>query len=271
MLSYLIPKGCRTFRGGPVRCRITGKRLVPHHANKRGIRYRHYVSAALITAADRPDGSSWRLPATELERTVRALIRLTLQDQTAVVRASQEAGIDTKHIPTILDRAQQRGIRLDDETEFPQQIIDRVTLQSDGIALTLRLVDGLPNDVEPLFVTRHHHAEMKRRGQEMRIVIDSPGEIGRAADPVLVKSVARGHRWFDELVSGRAPSLEALAAREGIKPRYMSRLMRMALLAPEIVQAIVSGRQPVELTADVLTYPDLPIEWAAQKAHLGFQ
>jgi hypothetical protein len=47
--------------------------------------------------------------------------------------------------------------------------------------------------------------------------------------------------------------------------------MRLALLSPDIVEAIATGRQPIELTADILTYPaDMPIEWSAQKAHLGF-
>jgi len=56
--------------------------------------------------------------------------------------------------------------------------------------------------------------------------------------------------------------------RSVIQSRYMNRLIRMAFQAPEIVVAIVTGRQPVKLTAEVLTHPDLPIEWAVQKAHL---
>ncbi|MDB5396045.1 MAG: hypothetical protein JWM91_3551, partial [Rhodospirillales bacterium] len=70
-----------------------------------------------------------------------------------------------------------------------------------------------------------------------------------ALDPVLLKAVARGHRWFDELVSGRVESLEELAQRDGLKPRYVSRLMRLALLSPDIVEAITTNfRSNFEVT-----------------------
>ncbi|MDB5394835.1 MAG: hypothetical protein JWM91_2341 [Rhodospirillales bacterium] len=248
-----------------------GERLVPHHATKQGRRYRYYVSAALLTGEERPEGSGWRIPAAELERTVRRLINLTLQDQTAIVHAAQEVGIGSTQLPGILDQAKRLSISLDDEIEFPKQMVDRITLQPDGIILTIRLAPGLPLDSNPLSVTRHHPIQMKRRGEEMRLVIDGSDGTNHAVDPVLLKAVARGNRWFDELVSGRVSSLDELAQRDGLKPRYVSRLMRLALLSPDIVAAIATGRQPIELTADILTYPAaMPIERSAQKAHLGF-
>jgi DNA invertase Pin-like site-specific DNA recombinase len=247
-----------------------GERLVPHHANKQGRRYRYYVSAALLTGEGRPEGAGWRIPAAELERTIRRLINLTLRDQTAIVRAAQAAGIADNYLPTLIDRARRLSASLDDEIEFPKRLVDRIALQPDGIKLTISVAEGLPMDVEPLLVTCHHPIQMKQRGHEMRLIIDGDNA-NQAADPVLVKAVARGHSWFDELVSGRVSSLEELAARDGLKPRYVSRLMRLALLSPEIVEAVVTGRQPTELTAEVLTYPaDMPFEWSAQKAHLGF-
>jgi site-specific DNA recombinase len=246
------------------------ERLVPHHANKQGRRYRYYVSAMLLTGEERPAGTGWRIPAAELERTVRQLINLTLRDQTAIVRATQAAGIADNQLPTIIDRARRLSTHLDDEIEFPKRLVDRIALEADGIKLTVSLAEAASSDSEPLLITCHHPIQMKQRGQEMRLIINAD-DSHQAADPVLVKAVARGHSWFDELVSGRIASLEELAARDGLKPRYVSRLMRLALLSPEIVEAIATGRQPTELTAEVLTYPaDMPIEWSAQKAHLGF-
>ena len=71
--------------------------------------------------------------------------------------------------------------------------------------------------------------------------------------------------WFDELVAGRALSLQALAERDGITRRYIRRLVGLAFLSPELVEAILQGRQPVELTATRLTELDLPLDWTEQR------
>jgi hypothetical protein len=75
---------------------------------------------------------------------------------------------------------------------------------------------------------------------------------------------------FEALVSGQAGSVAELAATEGISDRYVSSLLPLAFLAPDIVEAIASGRQPPELTAHrLIRTVDLPIAWAAQKQLLG--
>ena len=88
-------------------------------------------------------------------------------------------------------------------------------------------------------------------------------------DPALIKSVARGRAWFDELVTGRALSLQALAKRDGITRRYIRRLVGLAFLSPELVDAILQGRQPVSLTATRLTELDLPWDWTEQRRLLA--
>jgi len=75
--------------------------------------------------------------------------------------------------------------------------------------------------------------------------------------------------WFDDLVTGRALSLQALAERDGITRRYIRRLVGLAFLSPEIVEAILQGRQPVELTATRLTELDLPLDWTEQRKLLA--
>jgi site-specific DNA recombinase len=74
--------------------------------------------------------------------------------------------------------------------------------------------------------------------------------------------------WFDELVTGRALSLQALAERDGITRRYI-RLVGLAFLSPELVEAILQGWQPVELTATRLTELDLPLDWTEQRKLLA--
>lgn len=68
-----------------------------------------------------------------------------------------------------------------------------------------------------------------------------------------------------------AATIEGIAAAEGFGATYAGRLLRLTSLAPDIVEAILDGRQPPELTANVLmTDTRLPLEWSAQRAGLGF-
>lgn len=90
-------------------------------------------------------------------------------------------------------------------------------------------------------------------------------------DPALVKALARSHAWFHDLAAGRAMSIEGIAAREGLTEGYVRRLIRLAFLAPDIVEAILDGRQPAELTAASLTRRiDLPLDWRQQAQCTGF-
>ena len=61
------------------------------------------------------------------------------------------------------------------------------------------------------------------------------------------RPIARGRVWFDELVSGRARSLQELAKRDGISRRYIRRLVGLTFLSPQLVEAILQGRQPSSL------------------------
>jgi len=72
-------------------------------------------------------------------------------------------------------------------------------------------------------------------------------------------------RWFEELAAGRAASVPEIARREGVNVSYVGRLIRVAFLAPEIVEAIAAGRQPASLTADLLTRRTrLCADWAEE-------
>ena len=112
--------------------------------------------------------------------------------------------------------------------------------------------------------------QIKRRGVELRLVMDGNEDRGHKADRALLKAVARAHRWFGDLVSGRAESMFAVAVRKGVQKHYVSQLLRLAFLAPEVVEAIADGNQPPDLAAQALIPRriDLPLEWKAQQTAL---
>ena len=85
----------------------------------------------------------------------------------------------------------------------------------------------------------------------------------------LIKSVARAHLWLDDLATGRAASLQAIAEREAITEGYVRQLLPLAFLAPTIVEAILKGEQLVDLTAARLTGCTLPLDWTEQQRLLG--
>ena len=79
-----------------------------------------------------------------------------------------------------------------------------------------------------------------------------------------MKALARAHRWKRLLESGRYGSLAELAAAEKIDRSYLCRVLRLTLLAPEIVEAILDGRLSPELTMGRLFRP-FPVQWEEQR------
>jgi site-specific DNA recombinase len=104
----------------------------------------------------------------------------------------------------------------------------------------------------------------------MRLVIQGNRAPAALADLALIKVIARGRQWADELLAGRVESVAAIARREGVLPNYVRRLTRLAFLAPRIVEAIAAGHQPAELTAKALTERiELPLLWSEQEREVG--
>ena len=88
--------------------------------------------------------------------------------------------------------------------------------------------------------------------------------VQRRTDNTLIKALARAFRWKKMLESGEFATINELAEREGIAPSYMARVLRLTLLAPDIVEAILDGRQGPEVTLGRLL-EGFPVEWEGQR------
>jgi hypothetical protein len=75
-----------------------------------------------------------------------------------------------------------------------------------------------------------------------------PGKL----DPALLKALARGRRWFEEMASDRIRSCAEIARREGLQKGYLARLMRLTFVAPRIVDAVAAGRAPAGFTLQMV-------------------
>ncbi|MDP3512321.1 MAG: hypothetical protein Q8S20_06200 [Sulfuritalea sp.] len=119
-------------------------------------------------------------------------------------------------------------------------------------------------------VTVHVPIAFRQRAGRKQIV-GPPGSVPWTPTPridtALLKAVVRAHRWREMLENGEYPSAADLAKAEKVNDSYLSRVLRITLLAPEIIEAIVTGRQPPTLQIDELMKP-LPAQWQQQKAVL---
>ena len=104
---------------------------------------------------------------------------------------------------------------------------------------------------------------VKPRGGRKAMVTPGVLALERRQDITLIKAVARAFRWRRMLESGRFATINELAAAEKINSSYVSRVLRLTLLAPDIVEAILDGRQPEGMTLPGLMEP-FPVEWKGQ-------
>ena len=105
----------------------------------------------------------------------------------------------------------------------------------------------------------------QRGGRKLMIApASTTNRCSSAADTTLVKAVARAFRWRRMMEAGRYGTIDELAAAEKINSSYVSRLLRLTLLAPDIVDAILDGRQPGGMTLPGLMEP-FPVEWERQR------
>ncbi|SLN20824.1 hypothetical protein PSA7680_00767 [Pseudoruegeria aquimaris] len=115
----------------------------------------------------------------------------------------------------------------------------------------------------PDFVTIHVPFCVVKRGGRKEVQLPDGAPVQRRTDNTLIKALARAFRWKRMLESGEFASISELAEREGIAPSYMTRVLRLTLLAPDIVEAILDGKQGPEVTLGRLL-EGFPVEWEGQ-------
>jgi site-specific DNA recombinase len=213
--------------------------------------------------------------ASEFERGVRDSVHTVLKDQSALATTLHDSGVPPAEIQSILRTLQALDISGQSdrsETTNLAPVVRRVDLRKDGIELSVDLESIVPRgaDSPPLTITRFIPLRIGRRGVAMRLVFGG-GVSARKPDPSLLKAVARGYRWFHEVISDQGILPRDIAARERVNERFVRRLMPLAFLAPAVIEAIVEGRQPPELTGEFLSRGiEIPVQWTKQAAALGF-
>jgi hypothetical protein len=214
-----------------------GNRMSPSHANKRGVRYRYYVSAALAQAKPEAAGLVKRVAAAEVEQRVLQALR--------------------EYYPDLADT---------DDRELVERSVERIVLGPTAIEVILT---ELATRAEPITIPWSRTA-MKRQ-REILLPNASVLEhrpVRAETRATLVRSIALGRRWLDELIRGSISGPEAIAAREGCSKRRVNMTLSLAFLAPDLVRAAVEGRLPHGVGVSRF---DALMKWSRQWTLIGLQ
>ena len=231
--------------------------------------------------AARNSGDGWRIPASEIEELVVERVIQLLSSNRQVLDLLRQTDMTTNLINSALENAKGCCDTLGStdksgKCELLQTIVQRVDIAPGQVQIEIdnnRLVGLLTGE------TVAHSTEatilsvpfrIRKRGVESKLIINDDNALG-GKDPMLIETIARGHSWFEEIAFGQSATVRGIAKREGVDEGDVSRMMSFAFLAPDIVEAILDGKQPVELTAERLKRSGgLPLSWSDQRRHLGF-
>ncbi len=260
----------------------TGDRLCPIQASKGGKRYRYYISKRLMHDADINEG--WRLPANHIEGCVIRLITNLLTDDPRLADLIVERQAPARSLRGLTTKAREMADVLQTadgarKLEIVRDLVDRVELGARSITLMLRqnvlrtrlgLSEVGSVDAKDLLLTIQEPIELRRRGVEAKLVFRKGGAEGTNVDEGISRMIGNAHCWFERLASGDVPSIRDMAHCENLSETEITRVLPLAFLAPDIVETILDGRQPVEMTATSLRrISSLPTDWAHQSRVLG--
>jgi len=265
----------------------TGQRMTPTHAVKAGRRYRYYVSRRLITEQSDKASDGQRIPAASIESLVIKRIKSFLLDPCALIEGcgledasagSQEYMVkEAKRLASLL-----ADPSVPDLGQVLEKLVTRIQVQSHHVEITLDrsglfALLGPDHGINPADGTSpvdqialRIEARLSRTGIGKRMVL-TDGSEPDSPDPALIRLVARAYTVRQRLLDNTHLTLKEIAAKEDMGDSYVTRLLRLSWLAPDIIAAILKGRQPPELTARRLgTFKNLPLDWTEQKKVLGF-
>jgi len=253
-------------------------RLSPSYCKKGGRRYRYYVSKRLIHEPNKNDG--WRIPADQLELAALKGLCNFLEDASRVAGAihGTEAFLGQLQDSVIAAREMAKEIKRNQPAEIAvqiRQLIERVDIDAGQIRITVsraglsELVGGVnASDGGPIMLDLP--IAIRRRGVESKIILQ--GALGPLLpDGGLIELVSDTYQWVERIAKGKITTVRDIARQEKVDEGDVSRFLPLAFLAPDIVEAILAGRQPVELTPEKLKrLRNLPKSWEEQRQLLGF-
>jgi site-specific DNA recombinase len=235
-----------------------GNRMTPTHANKHGVRYRYYISQALLQNRTNEVGSVARVPAPDIE----GIVLQTLHDQLGRGEARDRTGECSSR-------------------ELIERHVDRVIIKAAAIEVRLRPHDPAYETNGDIGQTEHSESDTsafisleipwRPAKRSAKGVLHAPSARAAMAPDTrdaLLTAIAKAKQWVAELADSEVTSFAEIAEREGKVERHVRFLAPIAFVSPHVITAIMDGSAPADLTVTTLAKA-LPYSWAEQQQQLG--
>jgi DNA invertase Pin-like site-specific DNA recombinase len=242
----------------------SGNLFKSDHSRKGSKRYRYYS----CNGASGP--KAIRLPASELERALLSALVRMLQDKAKLIRLfnlkrSENVGLCLESAKKLA--AALRGGLPHEKRNILLQLLKRVVFKKKSLTIELKPVAFLEKPAgKSKAISVDVPISIKQRGVETRLIIEGETEAPAYRDPALIKTLARAISWFDDLASGRVKDFSDLGTQEGLTRSVVGRTCLLAFLAPELIEQMLAGRQPLKMRArNLLREISIPDSWNEQR------
>jgi site-specific DNA recombinase len=235
-----------------------GNLMSPSQANKKGVRYRYYVSQAVLQNRKDEAGSIARVAASDIEELVIDALRHQIEDidrqavpdQTSPLRELSDRDFVALHVERIVVRSRHIDITL----QSPASPHGQAAVDAGSLASTTLHLPWTPTSASA------------RKGIAWQPSAQS--NLDPATSDLLLTAIARARSWMNDLGEGRINSFEEIARSENKVVRHIRHLAPLAFVSPRIVEAIANGSAPADITVSSLARA-LPHGWAAQEHKVG--
>ncbi len=230
-----------------------GNRMTPSYSTKNDVRYRFYVSSALLKGRKQEAGTLSRISGPDLEAAV-----LTALENEKVLLPVEEPTTDRENLASLVDRivVGQNNIRLD------------LKASNESVGPKPDTNGSEASELDRLCAARHIDIPWRQSPKGPLARVDESTTRGNEPDPALIQAVARAHAWTTMLLEGVHTSIESLATSINMHPKVIRKSIRLAFLAPDITEAIILGEQTKSLTLTDL-YETVSQSWREQRQQLG--
>ena len=257
-----------------------GRAMVLTHTQKGNRRF-HYYANRYETLGD---SSASRVSARDIENIVIDQLCQTLASGNKVQSMLLDGSYTSEQLHNIISRCSKLASELSSskyakKQELLRNVLDRIDLHDDRVVIGidnrgLLNIIRADNTVQPTptNLTIDREAIRLRRGKALRLVIPAPTSESdiQMRDEKLISLIAESRTIMAQITDNPDKSIPALAAEQGRCRVRMMKVAKFSCLDPDIVTAIVEGRQPLKLTPGKLLAADLPLKWAEQRRALGF-
>lgn len=249
-----------------------GEPLVATHAVKKAQRYRYYISRSLQHAPGEHDANAMRIPALEIEAAVINMLVGALNDPLALI-ATAGFPLESDRLPGIIAATESTAalVRRRNQKTI-RALITRVTIAPRQVSITIPVpamckAIGIDADANAKAeIELSEPMRLTRTGRALKLVQrDGQTIIKGEPDQGLIELLTRARNWWMQLQDGRT-DIASIARSEKVNDSWVSRIVRLNFLAPQLTEAILAGTLPASVNAISLRSADLPIDWDEQIA-----